>query len=171
MKITKEPFKQIIKEELDNLMLEENEEMAAAAKAEKILKSRNKDVVLPILTAEPAVASALKAFMNDNAQQLRAQQGMNEEYDDGSGLYGPGENPGIKFAGAAAGGGIMMASPMFASLVINSEAGKALMEALRPFVDPALTALGMGGATMAGAIALAMAVALAAGEAGSSKPQ
>ena len=159
MKLTSAQLKQIIKEELNHLMLEQQAE-ESAEEAKEMLDSPKADAVFDALSTKPEVAAALQAVLNQ-AQQV------NEEYDDGGGLYGPEDgNVAAKVAGAGVAGATMMASPILASLVINSEAGKQLMDALAPYIDPALTALGMGGATMAGSVVAALAIALAVNQVG-----
>ena len=159
MKLTKQALKKIIKEELNHLMLEQQAK-EVAEEAEELLDSPKADAVLTNLADKPEVAAALQAVLN------QAQQ-MNEEYDDGDGLYGPEDgNVAAKVAGAGVAGATMMASPILASIVINSQAGQQLMDVLAPYIDPALTALGMGGAVMAGSVVAAMAIALAANEVG-----
>jgi hypothetical protein len=159
MKLSKEQLKQIIKEELNHLMLEQQAE-ESAEEAKEMLASPKADTVFDALSAKPEVRAALQAVLN------QAQQ-MNEEYDDGGGLYGPEDgNVAAKVAGAGVAGATMMASPILASVVINSPVGQQLMDALAPYVDPALTALGIGGATMAGSVVAALAIALAANQVG-----
>ena len=159
MKLTKESLKQIIKEELNHLMLEQQAEQSAE-EAKEMLNSPKADAVFDALSAKPEVAAALQAVLN------QAQQ-MNEQYDDGGGLYGPEDGSvAAKVAGAGVAGATMMSSPILASMVINSEAGKQLMDVLAPYIDPALTALGMGGAIMAGSVVAALAIALAANQVG-----
>lgn len=162
MKLTKETLKKIIKEELNHLILEQ-QAADAAEEAEELLDNPKADAVFGALAAKPEVAAALQDVL-DQAQ-------LNEEYDDGGGLYGPEDgNVAAKVAGAGVAGATMMASPILASIVINSQAGQQLMDVLAPYIDPALTALGMGGAVMAGSVVAAMAIALASNEVGKSAP-
>lgn len=162
MKLSSQTLKRIIKEELDHFLLEQKAQESIEG-AEQVLDSPKADAVLSNLADKPEVEAALKDFL------AHAQSKMNEEKDDG-GLYGPEDgNVPAKLAGVSAAAGTLMASPMFASLVINSPAGQKLMSVLSPYIDPALTALGMGGATIAGSVAVAMAIALASNEIGKPK--
>mgnify|MGYP004462166369 FL=1 len=163
MKLTSAQLKQIIKEELNHLMLEQQAE-EAAEEANKLLSNKAIKAELEDLAANPKVAAALDAVLN--------QAQMNEEYDDEGRLYGDEDGSvAAKLAGAGVAGTTMLASPMLASEVINSPAFKELSSALSSVIDPALTALLTGGATMGLSVIAAIAIAMAANKVGKPKSQ
>ena len=180
MKLTKQTLKRIIKEELNHLMLEQQAE-EAAVEAEELLSDPKASKVIDDLSKKPEVAAALQ----DVIAQLQSQQ-MSEGYYAGKddretmGMYlrSKGAHPdqqadrqarhdddtGELMAGGAFFGA--MASPLVASMVMNSAAGAALVSALSPYMDGALVQLGVGAAAMGASVVIPMAIAavLSAGD-------
>ena len=162
MKLTKETLKRIIKEELESVINEQETE-EAKEEAEEMLASPKADEVLSALASKPEIASALEAVLAQAKQ-------TNESNNQGGGLYGPEDGSvAAKAVGATVAAGTMLSSPLLANIVVNSQAGKQLMDALAPYVSPALTSLGMSGAVMAGSVVAGMAIALASNEIGKKK--
>jgi hypothetical protein len=174
MRLTNETLKRIIKEELNHLMLEQKAE-AVADKAEKILDNQKaQQAIQKDLDSKPEIAAALEKFMSELPQDMsEAYYGGDEEgmerylrskgahpdqqqrFDQNTDNDGTGElMAGGMFAGA-------MASPMLASMVMHSDAGKQLVSALAPYIDPGLSQLLLGGGTMVGSVVAPAAAALA----------
>ncbi|HAI42547.1 MAG TPA: hypothetical protein DCM40_32810 [Maribacter sp.] len=173
MKLTKQTLKRIIKEELNHLMLEQQTE-EAAIEAEELLSDPKASKVIDDLSKKPEVAAAVQ----DIIAQLQSQQ-MSEGYYAGEddretmGMYlrSKGAHPdqqsdrqarhdddtGELMAGGAFFGA--MASPLVASMVMNSAAGAALVSALSPYMDGALVQLGVGAAAMGASVVIPMAIA------------
>ena len=150
MKLTKETLKRIIKEEIDHLMLEEKAEQAAE-KAEELLDSPKALKAMDRLEDDPKVAAAL--------DQVIAQLQMNESYsmDDYQKHLDSKEQE--VDGSVVAGGGFLgaMASPVVASMVLKSAAGKALIAAIG---GGGAASLGVGALAAGGAVAIPMAIAM-----------